>query len=382
MIKKGPIELLIIQGTPFCNIDCDYCYLPNRSDKSKISIGTIEKIAERLFESDLVQSNFSLVWHCGEPLVLPISFYEKVLSIFESRNNTQFRVTHSFQTNGTLINQQWCDFFLENNIEVAISLDGHKYLHDLHRFDRKQNGTFSRVMNSVELLKLNRIDFGIIAVVSAETLKYANEFYDFFYELNPRRLGINIEEVEAYNESSTLLDATNLEADFAGFINQLLIRYYKDNRKLKIREFIHIEDFISKSTGFASGFGQLNFPYKTINIDTNGNFSTFSPELITTELKDRSFVFGNVFNDSFESALNSDEFLKTYSEILKGLIKCKSSCEYFSVCGGGSPSNKLAENGTFDSKETKYCRLRRQIIFDLTLKQFEEYLDTHKLEFK
>ena len=81
MLKKGLVELLIIQGTPFCNIDCGYCYLPNRSDKSKISIETIEKTMERLFESDLVRSDFSIVWHCGEPLVLPITFYEKVMRI-------------------------------------------------------------------------------------------------------------------------------------------------------------------------------------------------------------------------------------------------------------------------------------------------------------
>ena len=165
-------------------------------------------------------------------------------------------------------------------------------------------------MKGVKLLQLNKIDFGIISVVTSNTLKYPNEFYDFFLELNPRKLGINIEEIEAYNEASTLLGKENVEEEYSLFVKQLLDRYYGDNRRLKIREFIHVEDFISKSSGFANGFGQLNCPYKNINVDTNGNFSTFSPELLTTELEDRSFIFGNVYTDSFDSALNGKEFMR------------------------------------------------------------------------
>jgi radical SAM protein with 4Fe4S-binding SPASM domain len=114
------------------------------------------------------------------------------------------------------------------------------------------------------------------------------------------------------------------------------------------------------------GCSQLTF------VMASGNYSTFSPELLNAESKKYDgFTIGNVHTENFLDALLSEKFSRIYSDILKGIILCKKECKYFSVCGGGTPSNKYSENGTFDSSETNYCRFKFQKLFDIFLNNVE-----------
>src|SRR5262249_33497154 len=126
----GPLELLVIQPTPFCNLDCSYCYLPDRKNTSKITLATLEKTFDWVFSSGLVRAPFTLLWHAGEPMVLPASFYEQATELLERQNNSGFEVVQSFQTNATLLDVDWCDFIKRHNVHVGVSVDGPAFLHD------------------------------------------------------------------------------------------------------------------------------------------------------------------------------------------------------------------------------------------------------------
>lgn len=149
----GPLELLIIQGSPFCNINCSYCYLPNRTDNSKLSLKTVEEIFTNLFATDIVRQDFTLCWHAGEPLTVNKSFYRNAISIANSKNNTKYKIRNNIQTNATLINQEWCDFFKEFDIKISISIDGPEFINDRSRVNRKGDGTFKNVMEGITHLK-------------------------------------------------------------------------------------------------------------------------------------------------------------------------------------------------------------------------------------
>src|SRR6185436_21165441 len=91
------------------------------------------------------------------------------------------------------------------------------------------------------------------------------------------------------------------------------------------------------------------------------DYSTFSPELLTMNCgKYESFIFGNVLKDSFDDIWKTDHFREVYADIQAGLRKCFQTCEFAELCGGGQPSNKFSENGSFNSAETLHCRLLKK----------------------
>src|SRR5262245_6188302 len=104
----GPLELLVIQPTPFCNLDCSYCYLPDRLNTRKMSPTTLERTFDWVFSSGLATEPFELLWHAGEPMVMPPAFYDRAAELLARHDPDGTRVTQSFQTNGTLIDDEWC----------------------------------------------------------------------------------------------------------------------------------------------------------------------------------------------------------------------------------------------------------------------------------
>lgn len=364
-----PLRLLIIQGTPLCNIDCSYCYLPDRNNTAKISLATIEKLFENIFSSQIASNGFTTVWHAGEPLVLPIKFYQNVFEIIRNLNAGNFDITHSFQTNGTLINQEWCDFFHDNtNTKVSISLDGPEFLHDKFRVSKNGKGTHKYTMKGIELLHKNNIPFNVIAVITKDTLDHPDEFFHFFERNDVNRLALNYEEIEGINKTSSL-EGDEVKSKFIDFMKR--IYHLSQTSSMAIREFRFLENALFK--GHDTSKNQLVRPFAMLNVDINGNFSTFSPELLTVK-DDRygDFILGNVHDDLIINSLKSPKFIKIQEEIKAGVDICKNNCYYFSLCGGGSPSNKLAENKSFNSGSSLSCELRTKVLADIMLEYFEE----------
>ena len=199
------LDLLVIQPTPFCNLDCDYCYLPFRQSREKIAPNLLEQIFRRTFESSAVGDHFTVVWHAGEPLVLPISFYRGALDVIARLNSRDVSVSHSFQTNGTLITPEWCHFIRECHLRIGVSIDGPEFLHDRHRKTRTGRGTWSRVMRGIATLRDQEIPFHVITVLTSESLAHADEIFEFYLRNGIRQIGFNIEEIEGINRSSSLL---------------------------------------------------------------------------------------------------------------------------------------------------------------------------------
>jgi uncharacterized protein len=122
-------------------------------------------------------------------------------------------------------------------------------------------------------------------------------------------------------------------------------------------------------------------PFAILSVGADGSFSSFSPELLSTSRANYGhFVFGNINQQSFISMLDSSHFRRVHSEIQAGVKRCRETCEYFGVCGGGAPSNKVFENGTFDSAETSYCRLAKKALIDICLSKTEVELGLESKE--
>ncbi len=370
----GPINLVVIQPTSFCNLDCDYCYLPNRQLKNRLSLDLIEPIFKAIFTSSFFQDDFTICWHAGEPLTVPIAFYESAFKIIQETNQkynqTSSQFNYSFQTNATLINQAWCDLFEQYPIHVGVSIDGPAFIHDLHRKTRTGRGTHESVMRGISHLQKNDINFNVIAVITENSLDYADEIFNFFLKNGITDIGFNMEETEGVNQSSSL-DKAEIESRYRAFIERFWQLTAQANEVFEVREFESICSLVYANQKLEKT--EMNQPFAIVSIDNQGNFSTFDPELLSVKTKDYGdFILGNILSDTFESTCQTDKFRRIYQDMAAGVKLCRDTCEYFSVCGGGAGSNKYWENGTFNSAQTKACKYRIQVVTDVVLGELEK----------
>lgn len=370
--EVGPLELLVVQPTPFCNLDCSYCYLPDRANTRRMSLDTLERTFRWVADSGLVREAFSVLWHAGEPLVVPVAWYESAAALLQ--RHTDWEVTQSFQTNATLIDDEWCRYFRRHNIDVGVSVDGPAFLHDRHRRTRQGRGTLERVLRGIRTLRENDIPFKVITVLTADALDYPDELFDFYREHGVRAVGFNPEEVEGPNTASSL-QAEGTVPRFRRFLARFLELAHPADPPIQVREFeLSWSALLHARRAGPPRRTQENRPFGIVNVDCDGHFSTYSPELLGLDSpRHGPFALGNVATDSLEAALASPRFQRMEAEIAEGVRMCRESCRYFPFCGGGPPGNKHFENGTFASTETLFCRLHLKASLDVTADRLERH---------
>jgi uncharacterized protein len=309
---------------------------------------------------------------------VPIAWYEKAFEIINRHPRAKDFVIHSVQTNGTLVNDAWCEFLNRHQVEVGISLDGPREIHDHHRKTRSGEGTFDKAIRGMECLKRNGVPFGVVTVISDISVDRPDELYDFYRGHGITGIGFNIEEIEGANRSSSL-DRDGAAGRIRSFFKRFHERNKADGFPLNVREFQNAERNILEP-GWSSRpdgnyYNQEADPFGMINVDCFGNFSSFSPELLgqPTE-KYGSFTFGNLLSGSVFDATGNESFQRVLADIEAGNRKCAETCAFFKYCGGASPSNKYYENGTFDSTETRQCVSTVQIPMQIVLEDLEDEL--------
>ena len=231
----GRTRLLILQSTPFCNIDCDYCYLPARSDRHRMPLEIVEAAVALVFRHALPAPDFTVVWHAGEPLVLPVAWYRQAFDAV--RRGAPRGGEHS------AFGADQCDAGDRRVVRLlprqrgscGVSLDGPERIHDLQRRTRSGKGTHARVMQGIETLRRNGVPFHVICVVGADSLDVADELVDFFIAEDILDVGFNIEEMEGVHRRSSL-ELQGVDAKFRMFFERMLERAKAADTPLFVRE--------------------------------------------------------------------------------------------------------------------------------------------------
>jgi uncharacterized protein len=367
----GPLELLVLQPTPFCNIDCSYCYLPDRDDRRQMSPDVLCRTFEAVFASGLVRHPFTALWHAGEPLVMPPRFYRNAAGLLHVCNSAGVAVYQAYQTNGTLITPEWCELFREQEAIVGVSVDGPAFLHDACRRTRRGAGTHARAMEGIRLLNEHAVPFHALTVLTDAALDYPDEMFDFYVAHGIREVGFNVEEMEGPHTKSSLQGA-----DVPGRLRRFLDRFFglalRAGPLLSVRELSNALASIRYAGGPGATRHQELRPFAVISVDCAGNFTTFSPELLGMAGPPYGdFILGNVSDGPLLGAASTPKLRLMRRDVAAGVARCRDTCSYFDVCGGGVPGNKFFENGSFDSTETLFCRLHRQAVIDAALAKLE-----------
>src|SRR6202049_3387581 len=304
-------------------------------------------------------------------MVLPIAFYRSAFRMVDGLKPAGLRVTHSFQTNGTLIDDAWCDFFAEEQINIGVTIDGPQRLHDRNRLTRSGRGTFDKTIAGIRLLRRRGVPFHVISVLSLDSMRAPREMFDFYVAEGIEQVCFNVEESEGGHVSQSFAES-GVEAAYYRFLSEFWRLSSAMPPKITfIREIEHALQQVIRPKDAPFG-NQLVEPFAITSMDWAGNISTFSSELLglkNTQYGD--FLLGNINRDRLVDLPQRANFARMLEDIEAGVAMCRESCEYFTVCGGGEPVNKLAENGTFISTETTYCRLTKMRATDLVFDALE-----------
>lgn len=186
-----PLYIMTKPAGSSCNLACKYCYYLEKKNLYKdadrhfvMSDDMLERFIKMYIESQsMPQILFS--WHGGETLMRPLSFYKKVIEL-QKRYGQGLVIDNSIQTNGTLLTDEWCRFFKDNNWLVGVSVDGPQEFHDEYRRNNMGAPSFHKVMRGINLLKKHGVEWNALAVVNDFNADYPLDFYNFFKEIECR----------------------------------------------------------------------------------------------------------------------------------------------------------------------------------------------------
>ncbi len=186
---SGPLYVMAKPAGALCNLACDYCYYLEKSDlysdcnrdRHIMSDELLERYIKQYIQSQ-TSRDVMFTWHGGEALLRPISFYKKAIEL-QKIYGVGYNIDNSIQTNGILINDEWCKFFRANNFLVGVSLDGPAHMHNRYRKTKGGFNSFNKVMRGVELMKKHGVQWNAMAAINDYNSQYPVEFYRFFKEI-------------------------------------------------------------------------------------------------------------------------------------------------------------------------------------------------------
>jgi uncharacterized protein len=221
--------------------------------------------------------------------------------------------------------------------------------------------------------------FHTISVLSRDSLDAADEMYEFFAGEGIDHVCFNVEESEGQHVSD-MLAVTDVRARFRAFLARFWQLARASDRVKFVREVDTMISVIFRPNDAPFRNQQVE-PLAMLNMDCHGNVSTFSPELLGyKDAEYNDFVIGNINTDSMEQIRDSRWLAAMQRDIDAGVAACRANCEYFSICGGGAPMNKLTENGSFNSSQTVFCSLIQMAAADVVLASARELQRTWQAE--
>ncbi len=351
-----PLYVMVKPASSTCNLACKYCYYLEKKNiykdqdstgKFLLSDSLLEEFVRQYIQSQTMPQVL-FTWHGGEPLMRPLSFYRKVLELQKKYAGGR-QIDNCIQTNGTLLDEEWCRFLKENNWLVGISIDGPEDFHDEYRLTNGGRPTFRKVMKGINLLNEYGVEWNGMAVVNDFNADYPLEFYNFFKEIGCRYIQFApiVERIKMHADGRHLASAMDKEelplADLSVTPQQwgdfLCAVFDEWVRKDVGRYFIQLFDatlanwvgeqpgvcFMAKTCGHASV------------MEYNGDIYTCD-HFVFPEYK-----LGNIHDKTITEMMYSDvelDFGKAKMDTLPG--QCR-ECKYLFACNGECPKNRFAK---------------------------------------
>ena len=348
-----------------CNLACAYCYYLEKAnlykDTSKhvMSDELLEKFIREYIGSQTMHEVL-FTWHGGETLMRPLSFYRKVVEL-QRQYAGGHAIDNCIQTNGTLLTDEWCEFFKENNWLVGISIDGPQEFHDEYRKNRSGRPSFAKVMQGIRLLNKHGVEWNAMAVVNDYNADYPLEFYHFFKEIGCRYIQFApiVERLSKHEDGRYL--ATPLRpgeqlADFSvspeqwgNFLCTLFDEWVRnDVGQIFIQLFDStLANWVGEQPGVCSmaktcgHAGVMEF-----NGDVYACDHYVFPE----------FKLGNIYQQTLVEMMYSERQMEFGQMKQKSLPSQCRACEFLFACNGECPKNRFATTASGEPGLNYLCK--------------------------
>lgn len=355
MMNKPNLDV-ILMPTMACNLACDYCYVLDKRP------GIMDPtLAKRVIEQVLAYNDpcvpTKIYWHGAEPLLAGIDFYQEICIWVRERYGRD-AVQHHIQTNGTLLNEEWFDFFIEEHITTGVSLDGPPELHDAYRKTRSGRGTFELVFNNIMAARKKKLYFDVLCVITRKTLDHEDELFDFFYE---HKIDFGFEPIVPENEWM-VRELSITPKDYARVAIRLFDRwFFQSERRLRV---------VVPPYHFAMAILKGGNTYCNFSKCCARHYIAVSPDgqVHTCILfaGHPSLALGNIGKSSLQKILSSPVRQRFLMSRVAQIPECQ-NCRWVSLCHAGCPHHAFIKYGAVLQPDA-FCESYRLI--------FEHVYDT------
>lgn len=326
----------IIKVVDYCNFSCNFCRYPNNPNKSAMPFSTFKNIVEKACNYNVSHGCYqqSIIFHGGEPLLWGYENFVSAINLQKELkdNNPNLVFRNSIQTNGSLLDDKWIDFFSENNFDIGISIDGPEEIN----FHKCKHGN-KKVIENIHKLSKKKCNFGILSVITNEHAGWADKYYDFLVQNEIHSVGFCFcvyDEAKHITVNNTILTE---------FLKSFFVRYFEGQYQLNVREFNNVLKLCVGLRTDACSFSKRMRCENYYSIRPNGDVLFCDPYSLDVS------PIGNILQESFSDIKSKPELIKIKELAKDGILKICNNCEINSICGGGCYRN------TFSDGRNAFC---------------------------
>ena len=324
-------SMLIKPASSICNLKCKYCFYHDVTDnRSVTSYGimtnaTIENIVTKVFTTFNEASTIQFAFQGGEPTCAGLAYFKYFIDFVKQNKKEYHHIQYSIQTNGTLINDDWIDFFLRNDFLVGVSLDGFKLNNDKYRVDQDGNGTFTKIMDNIDKMRKVGIPINILTVLTSSLALQPHKLYQFYREHHFDYVQL----IPCLPPLGQLHDEHSLNPQaFSTFYQEFFDDWYQDfkhGKYMSVTLFDNLIQMFKDRPPLQCGF--LGFCRMQFVCEADG--SIYPCDFYVLD----EFKIGNINNDSIENMIAS-EVLKIFLNQKKRYSNKCTDCRYWRICYG------------------------------------------------
>jgi uncharacterized protein len=352
-------SLLIKPASAVCNLDCSYCfYLDREADPYKtlparrMSLETLERMVDSFLFYSYPNSVFA--FQGGEPTLAGLPFFEKLVEWQKQYGRDGQAVSNALQTNGVLIDENWCALFREYHWLIGISIDGPEEMHDLYRLNKAGHGTWRKVMNAIETMQKHKADFNVLCVLSQANVEKPKEVYKFF-----RGLGIDFIQyipLSEFDNEGNRLPFTITPEQYGRFMCETFDLWWPERRKVRIRYFDNVAEALAGQRPGNCTMHETCDSYVVVEYNGDVYPCDFFVE--------SSWKLGNVNLDSWPELARKQKRFQFAANKALPHPACE-VCEWQSICHGGCPKHRKDPRRRFEDLDY-FCSAYKMIFAKVT----------------